>query len=286
MKIKKNITILLIISLCAFALIIFNNKKSDGQIKQIGIIQISEHECLEKARIGFIDKLAELGYKDGENIKIEYQNAEGDQNILNQIANNFTGSNKKDLIFAISTPAAQTVANLENNIPILITAVTNPKSSGLIKENITGTHDMIPVEKQINLIKTLLPDAKKIGILYSSAEINSKHQAMEANEEAKKLGLETKDYTISNLNELEQITEHMVCQVDAIFVPTDNLVVSSMPLVSKCAEKHGVPIICSETASLKNGALATYGMDYYNLGKLTAEKAAEILKEKNQCTYQ
>ena len=271
----------MIISLCAFLLIILNNKKQNDQIKQVGIIQISEHECLDQARIGFMDKLSELGYKDGENIKIEYQNAGGDQNVLNQIANNFTKSNKKDLIFAISTPAAQTVSHLEGNVPILITAVTDPESSGLVKENITGTHDMIPVEKQINLITELLPNAKKVGILYSSAEINSKYQAQAAKSEAKNLGLEAKDYTVSNLNELEQVTEYVSKNVDVIFVPTDNLVVSSMPLVSKCAEKAGIPIICSETASVKNGALATYGMDYCSLGKLTAEKTAEVLQGKN-----
>lgn len=280
MRIRKYKIALLIGSLCALALIILNNKNSSNKAKEIGIIQISEHECLDKARIGFIDRLSKLGYKEGENIKIEYQNASGDQNVLNQIANNFTGLNKKDMIFAISTPVAQTVSNLENNTPILITAVTDPESCGLIKENITGTHDMIPVEKQISLIKKLLPNAKKVGILYSSAEINSKHQAEIAKGEAEKLGLQAKDYTISNLNELEQVTEYMAGQVDVIFVPTDNLVVSSMPLVSKCAEKRGIPIICSETASVKNGALATYGIDYYNLGKLTAEKAAEVLSGK------
>ncbi len=281
MKIKKYKMALLILSLCALSLIVLSNKNSNNKVKQIGIIQISEHDCLDGARIGFIDKLAELGYKDGENIKIEYQNAGGDQNVLNQIANNFTKSNKKDLIFAISTPAAQTVSNLESSTPILITAVTNPELSGLKKDNITGTHDMIPVGKQIGLIKELIPNAKKVGFLYSSAEINSKHQTIMANEEAKKLGLDAKDYTVSNLNELEQVIEYMVGKVDAIFIPTDNLVVSSMPLVSRCAEKHGIPIICSETASVKNGALATYGMDYYNLGRLTAEKAVEVLKGKN-----
>lgn len=280
MKLKKYKIALLILSLCTSALIILGNKNLNNKVKQIGIIQISEHDCLDQARIGFIDKLAELGYKDGKNIKIEYRNAGGDQNILNQIANNFANSNREDIIFAISTPAAQTISNIEKSIPIIITAVTDPESCELTKENITGTHDMIPVGKQIGLIKTLLPNAKKVGILYSSAEINSKHQAELANEEAKKLGLQARDYTVSNLNELEQVTEYMAGQVDVIFVPTDNLVVSSMPLVSKCAEKHGIPIICSEMARVKNGALATYGMDYYRLGKLTAEKAAEVLQGK------
>jgi len=280
-KIKKWHIALILISLCSFILIFSLNIKSNKSKKEIGIIQIIEHDCLDEARKGFIDRLLELGYKDGENLKIDYQNAQGDQSVLNSIANNFV-QGKKDLILAISTPAAQAVINLTKDIPILFTAVTEPKFCGLVAPNVTGTSDMVPVEKQIGLIKQLLPDAKKIAVLYCSNEINSKIQAEMAANAANKLGMETKNYTISNSNELQQVVEYMDKSIDAIFVPTDNLVVSCMPIVSKIATSHRIPIICSEVASVKNGAVATYGMDYYELGRITARQAADILEGKKK----
>lgn len=279
MKIKNSKLWLAIAGVCLIATLIYSNKNSENKIKKIGITQIIEHDCLDKSREGFVEGLLEYGFKDGENIKIDYQNAGGDQSICNQIANNFV-QGKKDLILAISTPSAQAVSNLTSEIPTLITAVTDPKSCGLTKQNIAGTSDMVPPEKQINLIKKLLPNAKNIGILYSSNEVNSQYQANAAAKEAEKLGLKTKDYTVSNSNELRQVLEYMANAVDVVFVPTDNLVVSCMPLVSKYTNENKIPIICSETASVKNGALATYGIDYYELGKLTAKQAAEILNGK------
>lgn len=284
MKIKKYYIAIIVVVLCLFSLVFCSNFKPNKDKKEIGIIQIIEHDCLNQARQGFIDGLAEFGYKDGENIKIDYKNAQGDQSICNSIANGFVNSNsKKDLILAISTPAAQAVANLTKEIPILITAVTDPESSGLAasKEhpgaNVTGTSDMVQIEKQIKLIKKLLPNAQKVGVLYCSNEINSKIQGEMASKAAETLGMKTTDYTVSNSNELPQVMDYMGKSVDAVFVPTDNLVVSCMPLVSKIATSNGVPIICSETASVKNGALATYGIDFYELGKLTARQAVKIL---------
>lgn len=284
MKIKKYYIAISVVVLCSITLVFCSNLKVNEGKKEIGIIQITEHDCLNQARKGFIEGLAELGYKDGENIKIDYKNAQGDQSVCNSIANSFVNSNsKKDLILAISTPAAQAVANLTKEIPILITAVTAPEACGLVasKEhpgaNVTGTSDMVPIEKQIKLIKQILPNAQKIGVLYCSNEVNSKIQAEMASKEAEKLGMKTTDYTVSNSNELPQVMEYMGKQVNAVFVPTDNLVVSCMPLVSKMATFNGIPIVCSETASIKNGALATYGIDFYELGKLTAKQAVKIL---------
>ena len=130
----------------------------------------------------------------------------------------------------------------------------------------------------LNNLKKLNPSAKKVGVLYCSSEANSKVQAQKASEEATKLGLQARDYTISSSSELQQMVEYMCLEVDVIFVPTDNLVVSCMPLVSKVATANKIPIICSESASVKNGALATYGIDYYDLGKNTARQSVRILK--------
>ena len=228
--------------ICSILLIVSSNLKVENKQKQIGIVQFIEHDCLDMARRGFIDELAEQGYEDGKNIKIDYQNAQGDQSVCNSIASNFLeNNNKKDLILSIATPAAQSVANITKNIPILFTAVTDPVSCGLVKSieqpgaNVTGTSDMVAVEKQISLIKQLKPGAKKVGVLYCSSEANSKVQAQMAAAEAKKLGLEAVDYTVSSSSEVQQMVEYACGMVDVIFVPTDNLVVSCMPLVSKIA---------------------------------------------------
>ena len=292
MKISKyliiTISICLIIALFFYFYLKKGKTDNSTNAKRIGIIQIMEHECLDQARKGFIDKLEELGFKDGQNIKIDFRNAQGDQSLCNSIASNFSNDNpRKDLILAISTPAAQAAANATQDIPIIATCVTDFVSSGLVKSNnepdtnVTGTSDMIPVKKQFELIKKLLPNAKKVGILYSSNEINSKIQAQNATEEAKKLNIETIEYTVSNSNEISQIMSHIGKSVDAIFVPTDNTVVSCMPLVSQIAVSNNLPVICSESASVKNGALATYGIDYYELGKQTAQIASEILNNKS-----
>ncbi len=285
LKIKKYHIVIVIIIICSALVVISSNLKMKNEQKQIGILQFIEHDCLDMAKKGFVDELASQGYEDGKNVVIDYQNAQGDQSVCNSIASNFVGANnKKDLILAIATPAAQSIANLTKDIPTLITAVTDPVSCGLVKSidcpggNVTGTSDMIAVEKQISLIKKLNPSAKKVGVLYCSSEANSKVQAQKASEEATKLGLQARDYTISSSSELQQMVEYMCLEVDVIFVPTDNLVVSCMPLVSKVATANKIPIICSESASVKNGALATYGIDYYDLGKNTARQAVRILK--------
>jgi len=285
MKILKYLIIT--ISICSVIALLFyfkNKSNNNNKIKNIGIIQIMEHECLDKSRMGFIDGLKKLGFKDGENIKIDFQNAQGDQSLCNSIASNFANNYpRKDLILAISTPAALAAKNFIEDSPIIATCVTDFESSGLVKlnnkpdTNVTGVSDMIPVRKQFELIKKLMPNAKKVGILYSSNEVNSKIQAQSAAEEAKKLNIETIEYTISNSNEIAQIMNRIGKSVDAIFVPTDNTVVSCMPLVSQMASSNNLPVISSEPASVKNGALATYGIDYYELGKQAAIMAAEVL---------
>jgi putative ABC transport system substrate-binding protein len=280
--------LIITISICSVIALFFyfknKNNNNNNKIKNIGIIQIMEHECLDKSREGFIDGLKELGFKDGENIKIDFQNAQGDQSLCNSIASNFANNYpRKDLILAISTPAALSAKNAIEDSPIIATCVTDFESSGLVKSNtkpdtnVTGVSDMIPVNKQFELIKKLMPNAKKVGILYSSNEVNSKIQAQSASEEAKKLNIETIEYTISNSNEIAQIMNRIGKSVDAIFVPTDNTVVSCMPLVSQIASSNNLPVISSEPASVKNGALATYGIDYYELGKQAAVMAVEVL---------
>ena len=281
MKVSKLIYSILL--LCSLMLLVLTFQKKKNEKLNIGIIQIIEHESLDKARNGFIDEMKNLGYKDAD---FDVQIAGGDISNLSSIANKFASDINKDLILAISTPAAQAIANVTEDVPILATAVTDFESTRLVNSlnvpgrNVSGTSDLVPVEKQINLLKTLIPNCKKIGILYSSNESNSKVQADMAKKEAQKLGMESKDYTVSNSNEVQQVVEQM--SVDAIFVPTDNLIVSSMPTVSKIANDRKIPIICSESGSVKNGALASNSMDYYELGKITAKQADKIIKKEIQ----
>ncbi|MDR2074313.1 MAG: ABC transporter substrate-binding protein [Oscillospiraceae bacterium] len=271
---KKFFWLIILIGLTIFGLffIIFN--KTEKNSLKIGILQFVEHEALDASRKGFIDELKNQGF----NGEIKYQNAQGDQANCVSIANQFVSENC-DLILAIATPAAQSVAKITSEIPILATAVTNFEEAGLTQENITGTSDLAPIAKQIELIKKLKPEVTKIGILFSSNEANSKYQADIAVEEAKKLGLLPHIFTFSQVTEIQQVIESMLQKIDAIYTPTDNMVASNMELISQTALQSGIPLICGETNLISKGATGTYGIDYYELGKLTAIQAMEILKE-------
>ncbi|MEG1447727.1 MAG: ABC transporter substrate-binding protein [Oscillospiraceae bacterium] len=249
---------------------------------KIGIVQLVEHEALSAARLGFIDGLKEAGLEDGKNIKIDYQNAAGEQANCVTIADKLVNDNS-DLILAIATPAAQAVANKTSDIPVLVTAVTDPAGAKLVETNaapggnVTGTSDMAPIEKQIELLNKLAPNAKNIAMLYCSSEANSKIQVEIAKEQCEALGLSTFEATVSNTNEIQQVVQSLVGKADAIYVPTDNMIASSMATVAMVTTEAGIPIIVGEEGPVKNGGLATYGLSYYNLGKQTAAQAVKIL---------
>ena len=278
MKIITKI-ILIILLIILSLLIILKIRKKEKKLN-IGIIQIAEHESLDKARNGFIDEMKNLGYDADFDIQI----AGGDISNLNSIAQKFANDINKDLIFAISTPATQSIANETEDVPILGTAVTDFEQSGLVKsskhpgKNVSGTSDLVPVEKQIDLLKTLVPNCKKVGILYSSGEANSKLQADMASNELEKLGISVKHITVSNSNEVQSVVEYNR-DIDTLFIPTDNLIASCMPTVSQVASKNKIPIICSFADAVNKGGLACYAVDYYELGKLTAKQADKILKK-------
>ena len=220
---------------------------------------------------------------DGENIEIDYQNAQGDQSNCPTIASKLV-NDQSDLILAIATPAAQACANATEEIPILVTAVTDPAASGLVEDNtapgsnISGTSDLTPVKEQLDLMMQLLPDTEKIAILYCSSESNSEIQAELAMEAAEELGIETIEATVSNSNEIQQVVQNLIGKADAIYAPTDNIIAAGMQTVSLVANPAGLPIICGEEGMVKNGGLATNGINYYNLGKQTAAMAVKILE--------
>lgn len=254
-----------------------------GDVIRIGAIQLVEHVALDAAYQGFVDGLAEAGYVDGQNISIDFQNAQNEQSNCATIAEKFVGDNV-DLILAIATPAAQAVANATKDIPILVTAVTDPADAGLVVSNeapggnVSGTSDLNPVEAQMNLLVQLLPEVKTVGMLYNSSEANSKFQVDLATKAAETLGLTCADYTVSSANEIQSVVESAVGKVDAFYAPTDNLIANAMVTVGQVTQEAGIPVICAEEGMVDNGGTATYGLSYYNLGKLTAAQAVKILK--------
>ena len=257
------------------------NDSASDKVYKIGILQLVEHSALDQANKGFVDGLKDAGYEDGKNITIDYQNAQGEQANCITISQKFV-NDRVDLILAIATPAAQAVANLTKDIPILITAVTDPADAKLVADNtvpggnVTGTSDLTPVKEQIDLLKKLVPNAQKIAFLYSSSEQNSKFQVDMAKTKADEIGLSYVDATITNPNDIQQVVQSLVGKVDAIYVPTDNMVSAGMANVIAITEPAKIPVICGEAAMLNAGGLATYGIDYYELGKLTANQAVRI----------
>ncbi|QQE76526.1 ABC transporter substrate-binding protein [Brevibacillus composti] len=250
---------------------------------KIGVVQIVEHPALDAARDGFISQLAKNGFEEGKQVVYDKQSAQGNMDTAIQIAQKFN-SDKVDMILAIATPTAQAAAQTTSDIPILFTAVTDPVEAGLVKSmekpegNVTGTSDMNPVEEQLKLVKELKPEAKTVGIIYSSGEVNSKVQVDAAKAVSDKLGLAIHEAAVTSPTEVKQAAESMVGKVDAFYVPTDNLVVSSISAVLGVAESQKIPVIAGEENSVKSGAIATYGIDYTKLGEQTADMAAKILK--------
>lgn len=260
-----------------------SKKESASKSLKIGVIQLVEHPALDANYKGFVDGLKEAGYIDGQNITIDYQNAQGEQANCVTIANKLV-NDKDDLIFAIATPAAQAVANLTKEIPILVSSVTDPESAQLVKSNakpetnVSGTSDLTPVASQISLLKKIFPEAKKVGLMYCSSEQNSIFQINIAKEACKAEGLEFVEASVSNSNEIQQVTQSLVGKVDAIYIPTDNMLAAGMSTVAMVANQNKLPTIVGESGMVTSGGLCTYGLNYYELGKQTAAMAVEILK--------
>ncbi|ADO76963.1 ABC transporter substrate-binding protein [Halanaerobium praevalens] len=277
---KNNLIFLVLVIVLVFSLNVGAEKF------KIGISQFVEHPSLDLAREGFIDQLAEKGYLEGENLNIEFQNAQADFATAQTIAQRFK-QNNLDLVLAIATPSAQTAVNVLSDTPVLITAVTDPIAAGIVSNmkkpgtNTSGTTDMNPVAKQLDLIKNFLPKIKNLGILYNPGEVNSTVQVKIAKQKAKEMKIELKEATVSNSSEVSLAVSSLIGKVDAIYVPTDNIIVSAMPTVLETAYNNQVPVFTSENNSVKQGAIATLGIDYYQLGKQTGLMAAKIFAGEN-----
>ncbi|MCF6460294.1 ABC transporter substrate-binding protein [Clostridium sp. Cult3] len=261
------------------------SSQNTQDVFSIGISQIVENPVLDLAREGFIDALKEKGYEDGKNIKIDTQFAQGDIALTTTIAQNFV-SQKKDLIFAISTPAAQSAFQSTKEIPILFTAVTDPVSAGLIKDmdspggNISGTTDLVPIDKQLELGKRIFPDIKKVGIPYNTSEVNSQVQIELAKEAAEKQDLEIVEIPVTNSSEIEPALRAKIQEIDLLFLPSDNLIASSMSIITKVALDNNIGAIGVDEPMVNSGALACEGLDYYKLGYETGLMAVDIINGK------
>ncbi len=246
----------------------------------IGITQITTHSSLDAAREGFKQAFADAGIE----VEWDEQNAQGDQATATSIASKFASADL-DLVLAVATPSAQAAAQAITDTPILFTAVTDPVSAQLVDSldapgsNVTGTTDMNPVADQISLVKEFAPEATTVGIIYSSGEVNSEVQVELARNAAEAEGLEVVETTVTNSSEVQQAAQDLAAKVDAIYVPTDNTVVSAFASVVAAAEDAKIPLIAGEADSVANGGLATYGIDYALLGKQTGEMAIKILTE-------
>lgn len=255
-----------------------DSSTADGKTYKIGVIQLVEHAALDASNKGFIAALDEAGIS----YTVEQQNAQGDQSACQTIAEKLV-NDQNDLILAIATPAAQAVAGATSEIPVLVTAVTDPADAGLVESNevpggnVSGTSDLTPVKEQIDLLKKLIPDAKKVGILYCSAESNSVFQADMAAEACKAAGLESENFTVASSNEIQSVVESMASKVDVIYTPTDNVIAAGMATVTMVANEKGIPTICGEEGMVDAGGLATYGIDYYQLGYMAGKQAVDIL---------
>jgi putative ABC transport system substrate-binding protein len=276
---KKLISLLIALSLlCAFPAALAGETPL-----RIGIAQFADHPSLDNCREGFLLGLAEAGFKDGENIKVDYQNAQADMGLAAIIASSFTDNNY-DLILAIATPMAMTAVNTaDGKIPVVYSAVSAPIEAGLAYEdglfdgNATGTSDQIPVRDQLALIRAFQPEAKKVGLLYTVGEINSQVQASQYREMAAEFGFEIVESTITTGADIALVLPSLIAQVDCLSMLTDNTVVQYLDLVLDQAESAGLPVYGSEIEQVKRGCAATVGIDYVALGRQTGLIAARIL---------
>lgn len=264
-----------------------NDKKADNDsdVKHVGVLQVVQHPSLDKAYKGFKKGLKEEGYVEGKNLKIDYQNAQNNQDNLKSMSEKLVNE-KSDLMLGIATPAAQSLANTSQDIPIVVTAVTDLKAAKLVKsdakpgKNVTGTTDMVSIERQIKLLLSIVPKAKTIGIMYNAGESNSKIQADLATATLKKAGVKVLIKTANSTNDVQQVTETLASKVDGIFVPTDNTFDSAADVVGKVVKEKKVPLVASSVDQVKTGGLASIGIDYELLGQQTGKMAAKILAGK------
>lgn len=256
--------------------------KSTDTNKTVGVLQYVSHPALDSIYKGVVKGLQNKGYVEGENLTLLFQNGQADQSKLATMSQQLVNK-QADALVGIATPAAQALANATTEIPIILGAVTDPVGANLVKNmekpggNITGVSDKAPIAAQITLATKLLPEAKTMGILYSSAEDNSKYQVAEAKKAAVALGLDVKTYAVPSTNEISQTVQVMGQENDFIYIPLDNTIANAMPSVVAEANKSNTPVIPSVDTMVEQGGLATVGINQFDLGVKTGEMVADVL---------
>jgi putative ABC transport system substrate-binding protein len=288
-KMKTNKTFALILAAMLVIALLTGCSKEEGSSGQdadlptVGIVQIVEHPSLDTIRISILDQLAEEGFVDGENMTVDYQNAQNDQTILKTICQKFASGNY-DLIIAIATPSAQAALGETTEIPIVFSAVTDPLAAELVDSleapggNVTGTSDAVSAEMIMDLALEITPDIKTIGALYNTSEVNSVSVINDLKEYAAAKGLTVVEGPVMNASEVQQSATYLAGKVDAVFSPIDNTVASAMPIITKTLNDAKIPFYVGADSMVNDGGLATYGINYTVLGKETGKMAAEVLK--------
>ena len=252
----------------------------------IGIIQPVDHPSLNEIRSGFIEELATLGYIDGETVTINYQNAQGDAANYKSISEKLV--KESDIIFAIATPAAQAVAAETSEIPVILGAVSDPVAAGLVTDlsaqgtNITGVSDLSPLEQQFDFLLHMQPTTKTVGIVYNSSEVNSYMQVQEMKKYAEAAQVTIIEKTITNTNDVQQAIEALANKVDALYIPNDNTLASSMPTIKPIVEQHKLPLVPSALADAEIAGIGTIGITQRNMGVVAARQADAILSGDKQ----
>ena len=280
---RMSAVIILLLGFLGIAFFTENGGVVKQRVPKVGVLTLMHHPALDQIYKGYVDELAKEGYHNGKNIKIEYENANGDQSNLKTMANTLTNNNPT-VLFGITTPAAQALANSTTKTPIILGGVSNSQGAGLVKNNqhpggnISGVSDLAPIHQQLTLIKQFVPNLKTLGVIYTSNDSSGVTGYHQIARECKKMNIKLKAYSISNSNDLDQVSQQMVSQVDAVIVPTDNTVAGAMQTLVKNADAANKPVFPATDTMVKQGGVATYSVNQYKLGVMGAKMTVKVLK--------
>ncbi len=272
---RKSVIILILLSLLLTSCSVDSKSEESGKLR-VGIIQLTQHPALDDARVGFEEEIKDL------DVEIIYQNAQGNIPNITTIAQKMV-RDKVDLIFAISTPVAQSLKNIDTDIPVIFTAITDPVSSEIVDSfekpntNFSGTSDEAPIKEQFELLINIKEDIKDIGVIYNTSELNSKVQVEQIQAVCDELGLSLQTMGVNNINEIPKACDSLMKKVDAIYTPTDNMIASSIQVISQKAINNNILTLGAEKAHVDGGILFTKGINYKDLGSQSANMAKEIL---------
>lgn len=280
-----------ILTMVALALVVVSSTTTKEVFAQedsldVAVVQLVTHSSLDDIRQGVYDGLAEHGYTEGENLTINYQNAEGDLNILSTIAQSVVAE-EPDMIFAITTPVAQAFQNVTSDIPIIMTGVTDPVSAGIVDdlenpgENITGASDAVPYEDQFELLLQLKPDVQKVGMIYTTSEDNSLAETEQAAAVAEEMGLEVQIEGIASTMDMQLVAQTLASEVDAIYVGSDNTIASAFETLLDATDAAGIPVFTTVDVMVGQGALSAVAINQKDIGLLAADVAKEIIDGAN-----